>query len=193
MSALPEQEHHISLDEYIELEESSGIKHEYFQGEAFAMTGASENHNLLVMDVGRHIGNQLAGKSCRPYPSDFRLKIEAMNLYTYPDLSVICGETQKAVKPRETFLNPTVLIEVLSESTEAYDRGKKSEFYRSIPSLQEYLLIAQDRVHVEQYRRQGAAWLFTEYSALEDAVVLTSIGCTLSLAAIYERVQFDAE
>ena len=192
MSAVPERQY-LSLEEYVELEESTGIKHEYFQGEAFAMTGASENHNLLVMTVGRHLGNQLAGKSCRPYPSDFRLKIEAMNLYTYPDLSVICGETRKADKPRETFVNPTVLIEVLSESTEAYDRGMKTEFYRTIPTLQEYLLIAQDRPHVDHYRRQGSAWLFTEYSAMEEDVVLTSIGCTLSLAAMYEQVRFETE
>lgn len=88
-------------------------------------------------------------------------------------------------------MNPTVLIEVLSESTEAYDRGKKAEFYRTIPSLQEYLLIAQDRPHVDHYRRQGSAWLFTEYSALDEEVALHAIGCALSLAAIYERVRFD--
>ena len=189
MSALPEQ--YLSLEEYFKLEETSDIKHEYYQGTVFAMAGATENHNLIVMAVGRNLGIQLDDKPCRPYPGDFRLKIEAVNLYTYPDLSVICGETQLADGRRDTFLNPTLLIEVLSESTEAYDRGKKAEFYRTIPSLREYLLIAQDRPHVERYRRQDHDWLFTEYSALDEEVALESIGCTLSLAAIYKRVRFE--
>ena len=125
------------------------------------------------------------------YPSDFRLKIEAVNLYTYPDLSVICGDTQFADGRQDTFVNPTILIEVLSESTEAYVRGKKTENYRTIPSLQEYLIIAQDRPHIEHYRRQGHRWLFTEYSALDQQVALDSIGCSLSLAAIYKQIRFD--
>lgn len=189
MNALPEQ--YLSLDEYFKLEEASEIKHEYFQGAAFAMTGASENHNLIFGEVYRNLGNQLDGKPCRPYPADFRLKIEAVNLYTYPDLSVLCGETQLADGRRDTFLNPTVLIEVLSDSTEVYDRGKKFEFYRTIPSLQEYLLIAQDRPHVERYRRHGHDWLFTEYSSLDDEVALESIECTLSIASLYKRVRFE--
>ena len=106
------------------------------------------------MAVGSNLYNQLRGTSCRPYPADFRLKIEAENVYTYPDLSIICGETQFDDGRQDTFVNPTVLIEVLSDSTEAYDRGKKTEFYRTIPSLREYLLIAQDRLHVEHFRRQ---------------------------------------
>ncbi len=189
MSAQPEQ--YISLEEYFKQEETSDEKHEYYQGVLYAMSGATENHCLIAMAVGSNLYNQLDDKPCRPYLSDFRLKIEAVNLYTYPDLSVICGETQFADGRQDIFTNPTVVIEVLSESTEAYDRGKKFEFYRTIPSLQEYLLIAQDRPHVERYRRQGQDWVFTEYSALADEVVLDSIGCTLSLAAIYKRVRFD--
>lgn len=189
MTAQPEQ--YISLEEYFKLDETSGNKHEYYQGAVYAMTGASENHNLIVMAVGSNLNNQLDGKPSRPYPSDFRLKIEAVNLYTYPDLSVICGETQLADGRRDTFVNPTVLIEVLSESTEVYDRLKKFEFYRTISSMQEYLLIAQDRPHVEQFRRHGPHWLFTEYSSLDDEVALESVGCTLSLASIYQRVRFE--
>ncbi len=156
------------------------------------MAGASENHNLIAMEVGWHLRNQLGGKSCRPYPGDFRLKIESENVYTYPDISVICGETLRADGRRDTFVNPTVLIEVLSDSTEAYDRSKKTEWYRTIPSLQEYLLIAQDRPHIEHYRRQGHCWLLRDYYALDEEVVLDSIGCTLSLAAVYKQVQFEA-
>jgi len=188
MSALPEK--YMSLEEYFQFEETSDIKHEYYQGMVFAMAGASENHNLIAMAVGITLGVQLDDKPCRPYPADFRLKIESANVYTYPDLSVICGETRLADGRRDTFVNPTVLIEVLSDSTEAYDRAKKSEFYRTIPSLQEYLLIAQDRPHVERYRRQGHDWLLSEYSSLDDEVTLDSIGCILSLAAIYRRVRF---
>lgn len=191
MNALPEE--YMSLEDYFKLEETSDIKHEYYQGAVFAMTGASANHNLIVAEVIRNLGNQLDSKPCGPYPGDFRLKIEAENLYTYPDLSVICGDIRFADGRQDTFLNPTVLIEVLSDSTEAYDRGKKSEFYRTIPSLQEYLLIAQDHPHVERYQRQGRQWLLTEYSAIDDEVRLESIGCTLSLDAIYKRVRFENE
>lgn len=189
MSAQPEQ--YLSLEEYYKLGETSEIKYEYYQGMIFAMTGATEYHNLIAMAVGRNLDIQLDNKPCRPYPSDFRLKIEAANMYTYPDLSVICGETRFADGRQDTFLNPTVLIEVLSDSTEAYVRGKKAACYRTIPSLQEYLLIAQDSPHVERYRRQGHDWLFTEYSALDQQVALDSIGCTLCLAAIYKRVRFE--
>jgi len=189
MSALPEQ--HISLEDYFKLDETSDNKHEYYQGELYAMTGASMNHNLIVGAAYRSLANQLEGKACWPYFSDFRLKIEAVNLYTYPDISVICGEPQLADGRNDTFVNPTVLIEVLSDSTEAYDRGKKAGFYRTIPSLREYLLIAQDRHHVERYRPHGQDWLLTAYSALDDEVALESIGCALSLAAIYERVRFN--
>jgi len=189
MNALPEE--YMSLEDYFKLEETSGIKHEYYQGAVYAMTGASADHNLITMAVGRHLDIQLDGKPCRPFSGDFRLKIEAVNLYTYPDLSVICGEIRFADGRQDTFLNPAVLIEVLSDSTEAYDRSKKAEFYRTIPSLQEYLWIAQDRPHVERYQRQGRQWLLTEYSVLEDEVRLESIGCILSLTAIYKRVQFE--
>ena len=188
MSALPDK--YVTLEEYFKIEETSVIKHEYYQGSIFAMAGASEYHNLITMSIGSNLYLQLNGKPCRPYPADFRLKIEAANLCTYPDLSVICGETQLADGRRDTFLNPTVLIEVLSDSTEAYDRGTKTEFYRTIPSLQEYLFISQDKPHVERYQRQNQGWLFTEYSALEEEAPLDSIGCSLSLAAIYERISF---
>jgi len=191
MNAIPEE--YISLEEYFKLDETSDNKHEYYQGAIFAMTGASEDHNKIVVSTVRNLDIQLDGKPCQPYSSDFRLKIEAIELYTFPDLSVICGGTQLAGGRRDTFVNPTVLIEVLSESTETYDRGKKAEFYRMIPSLREYLLIAQDRPYVERYRRQGQDWLLTEYRSLDDEISLDSIGCTLSLGAIYRRVDFAAE
>lgn len=189
MSALPEQ--NVSLEDYFKLDETSDARHEYYQGTVRVMTGGTENHSLIIMALIRNLGNQLDDTHCQPYPGQFRLKIEVVNVYTYPDLSVICGDTQLADGRNDTFINPTVLIEVLSDSTEAYDRSKKAEFYRTIPSLQEYLWIAQDRPHVERYQRQGRQWLLTEYSVLEDEVRLESIGCILSLTAIYKRVQFE--
>jgi len=190
MTALPDR--YLSLEDYLELEEVSGIKHEYYQGVAFALAGASENHDLIVIEVMRNLGNQLAGKSCRPHSSDFRLMVEAVGLLTYPDVSVICGETRFADSPLNTYVNPTVLVEVLSRSTAGYDRGKKTEFYRTIPSLREYLLIEQDRPSVEHWRRQDDEWQSAEFSSLDDRVELASIDCTLPLAAIYERVRFEA-
>lgn len=190
MDRVPEQ--YLSLEEYFKFEETSDIKHEYFQGAIFAMTGASKKHNMLTVAIVSNLYSQLNGKPCQPYAIDFRLKIEAVTMYTYPDLSVICGEPQSADGRQDTFTNPTIIMEVLSESTEAYDRGKKFAFYRTIPSLREYLLIAQDKPHVERYRQTNHGWLFTEYSALDEEVVLDSIGCTLSLADIYKRVSFDA-
>jgi len=190
MNASPKE--FVSLKDYFILEETSGIKHEYYQGAIFAMTGASKNHNLIVGAAHQRLANQLDDKACWPYLSDFRLKIESVNLYTYPDLSIICGEPHLTDGRNDTFINPTVLIEVLSDSTEASDRGTKTEVYRTISSLKEYLLIAQNRPHVERFQRHGQFWLFTEYSALDDEVALDSIGCTLSLNALYKRVEFDA-
>lgn len=188
MCALPK--HYLSLEEYFKLDETNDIKHEYYQGTVFAMTGASVDHNRIAMAVGGELYLQLKDKPCQPYPSDFRLKIETANIYTYPDLSIICGEIQLADGRQDTFSNPTVLIEVLSDITETYDRGKKTELYRTIPSLNEYLLIAQDRPHIERYRRQNADWLLTEYADLKAEVTLESIGCTLALAVIYRQVRF---
>jgi Uma2 family endonuclease len=189
MSALPEQ--FVSLEDYFTLEETGEIRHEYYRGSIFAMTGGSERHNLISLDVGTELNLQLRGSSCRAYGTDFRLKIEASGLYTYPDLSVICGDTQTVDKRHDTYRNPIVLIEVLSESTKDYDRGQKFEFYRTIPTLQAYLVIAQDRPHVELFRRQHDGWFMTEYQALDAVVPLDAIRCTLPLSAIYARVTFE--
>lgn len=191
MNAVPDR--YVSLDEYFALEETSEVKHEYYQGAIFAMTGASANHNLITLAVGSDLHVQLKDKPCRPFSGDFRLKIEAIGLYTYPDITVICGDIRFADRRKDTFVNPTVIIEVLSESTETYDRGKKAMFYRTIATLQEYLLVSQDQPHVERYRRQGQDWLLSEYASLQDEVALDSIGCRLSLASIYARISFDVE
>ena len=179
---------HYTLEEYLELERSTRAKHELFRGEIFDMGGASEAHNLIVLNVGADFRHKLRGKPCRVYPSDMRVKVSPTGLYTYPDVVVVCGQPQFE-QPGETLLNPTLLVEVLSESSEAYDRGKKSEQYRTLSTLTSYLLIAQDRVLVEHYSRQpGDRWLLHAANRLEDTVAIASLGCELPLSEVYFNV-----
>ncbi|MHB0938752.1 MAG: Uma2 family endonuclease [Armatimonadota bacterium] len=190
MNAVPDR--CLSLDDYFLLEETSEIKYEYYQGAAYAMTGASEAHNLIVANVISLLHPQLRGKSCRVYPSDFRLKVQSTGLYTYPDVMVICGPTRNAERRNDTATNPSVLIEVLSPSTEDYDRGKKFQHYRTVETLREYIVISQDSPRVEQYIRQDEnRWLLQEFKQIDNIVTLTSIDCSLSLTAVYENVSFD--
>jgi Uma2 family endonuclease len=179
---------HYTLDEYLALERTTHEKHEFFRGEVFAMGGASEQHNLIVLNVGAELRQQLRGKACRVYPSDLRVKVASTGLYTYPDVVVVCGERQLE-QPGDTLLNPTLLVEVLSESSEAYDRGKKSEHYRALPSLTDYLLVAQDRVLAEHYSRQpGDLWLLHAVNRLDASITLPSLGCELKLTEVYLNV-----
>lgn len=175
--------------EYLAAERLAETKHEYYGGEVFAMTGASQAHNLVVTNLIVSLGTQLRGKPCDVYPSDMRVKVEASGLYTYPDIAVVCGKAELEDEHADTLLNPTLLIEVLSPSTEAYNRGRKAEHYRRLDSLQEYLLIAQDQPRIERYRRHSEReWLLEEFSSLDEAVELTSVACTLALRDVYEKV-----
>jgi Uma2 family endonuclease len=177
-----------TVDEYFELERTVREKHEFFRGEIFAMGGASEAHNLIVANVLGELRQYLRGKPCRVYPSDMRVKVSLSGLYTYPDVVVVCGQPL-IEPPGDTLLNPTLLVEVLSESSEAYDRGKKSEQYRNLASLTDYLLIAQDRALVEHYSRQpGELWLLHAASRLEGRVAISSLGCELPLSEVYLNV-----
>src|SRR5215216_7594453 len=134
----------ISPEEYLAIERKSEIKHEFFAGEMFAMVGASKRHNLITANLIRILGNQLLERPCNVYPSDMRVKVSATGKYTYPDVVIACEEEKFDDAENDTLLNPVIIIEVLSESTEAYDRGKKFEQYQNIESLTEYLLIGQD-------------------------------------------------
>lgn len=192
MSAVPEQ--YLSLQEYFALEETSEIKHEYYQGIIFAMTGATARHNFILANIISSLRPQLRGKRCSISPSDLRVKVEATGLYTYPDASVYRGDLRFTDGRQDTVINPTVIIEVLSPSTENYDRGMKFHHFRSIESLQEYLLIAQDNVYVEHYARQDAhQWLLREFTQSDQVIELRSIGCTLALDTIYEEISFTKE
>ena len=179
-------------EEYLTIDRQSEHKHEYFDGEIFAMTGASRKHNLISVNVAATLNNQLADRECEVYASDMRVKVNPMGLYTYPDVVVVCGLPQFEDKEIDTLLNPIVIIEVLSKTTEGYGRGDKFEHYRSVASLSEVVLIAQDKHHVEYYRRQeGSQWMLTETNSLQDKIILASINCELPLSQIYRKVSID--
>jgi Uma2 family endonuclease len=180
----------LTPEEYLAIERGSEIKHEYFAGEMFAMVGASKRHNLIAANVIRVLGNQLLNRPCNVYPSDMRVKASATGKYTYPDVVVACEEEKFDDAEKDTLLNPVVVIEILSESTEAYDRGKKFEHYQTIESLTEYLLVAQDPYRVEQYVRQSnREWKYSEYHDTEDVVKINVIGCELALGDVYAKVE----
>jgi Uma2 family endonuclease len=175
--------------EYLACERKAEFKSEYFAGEVFAMAGAGQRHNLIAANILRVLGNQLLERPCNVYPSDMRVKIGKINKYTYPDIVVACDVEQFEDEQNDTLLNPVVIIEILSESTEAYDRGKKFEHYQSLESLREYLLISQDPYRVEQYvRRDDRTWTYFEFHQAVDTAHLPTIECDLSLKDIYAKV-----
>src|SRR6185369_10474366 len=178
-------------DEYLALERSCETKHEYYNGEIFAMGGASRYHVLIVTDSVVALGSQLKEGPCQVYSADLRVKVSPTGLYTYPDVIVLCEEPQFSDEQKDTLVNPALIIEVLSESTEDYDRGRKFEQYRTIDSFVEYLLIAQDRPHVEHHARQAdGSWLLYETNNLADTIQLKSVPCVLRMADIYAKVNF---
>jgi len=180
---------HLTPEEYLAIERRSETRSEYLDGETFAMTGGSRNHNLIVLNIGRELSLQLKKRACEVYASDLRVRVPATGLYTYPDITVVCGEPRFEDEELETLLNPTLLIEVLSPTTEAYDRGKKFEHYQTIPSLSEYLLVSQASFRVEQFLRQeDNRWLFTAVAGFEGRISLPSIQCELVLAEVYDKV-----
>jgi len=192
MSALPASQKTWTVDEYLAFERSSAEKHEFFQGEIFAMAGASREHNLIVSNINAELRNLLRKRPYEVYPSDMRIMIPATGLYTYPDVSVVCGGPLFDDDQNDTLLNPQVIFEVLSENTERYDRGKKFENYRSIPSLAEYVLVSQDAILVEHYARQpDGAWLLREFRQ-GSKLALAAIGCEIAVDEIYLKV-FQAQ
>ena len=179
----------ITEAQYLAMERASQTKHEFLDGEICAMTGASERHNLITMSTLASLYGQLRGRPCRVYPGDMRVKVAATGLYTYPDISVVCGRTELADENQDTLLNLVLIIEILFRATSRYDHGEKFSHYRRIPTLAEYLLIAQTRCAVEHYLRQpDGKWLLTEYNDLADVIELPSIGCRLALSDVYEQV-----
>lgn len=188
MTAIPKTK--ISPEEYLHLERTSKDKHEFFKGEIFAMAGAGNNHNIITANLIITIGSFLKGKSCTIYPSDMRLHIPENGLYTYPDLMVVCGPKSFLDEKKDTILNPVLIVEVLSPGTESYDRGDKFRFYRSIASLQEYLLVDSRQYNVEKYvKNELGEWVLSDSQDLQSSILLSSIGYTLALQDVYAQVE----
>jgi Uma2 family endonuclease len=182
----------ISEEEYLASERASPIKHEYYHGHIYAMTGGKEPHNLIAGNTLASLHSQLRRKPCRVYPSDMRVKVLLTGLNTYPDVVVICGQPQFTDAIRDTVTNPTIIIEILSPSTERYDRGMKFQNYRTINTLRDYILIAQDQHHIEHYiRQENGQWLLQEVTNLDGEIYIQSIECILRLDDVYEKVDLD--
>lgn len=184
---------YISQEEYLEMERSAIEKHEYYKGEVFAMSGASLPHNLIFKNTYLTLGIKLKGKKCQPFGSDLRVNIPKNTLYTYPDITIICGKPQLTDDNQDTITNPTVIIEILSKSTRDYDRGQKFALYRDITSLKEYILIDSENVAVEKMSRNAdSSWTLRDFGSIDDSFTIASIDVTLALSDIYFEV-FDDE
>ncbi|MEP6663581.1 MAG: Uma2 family endonuclease [Verrucomicrobiota bacterium] len=177
--------------DYLEIERAAPAKSEFFDGEMFAMAGGTFPHSLIGTNVAGEFRAHLKGKPCRAFNADLRVKVKATGLYTYPDLSVICGPPDFVDGEKDTITNPTLIVEVLSDSTEAYDRGAKFEHYRQMPSLREYLLVNQKEPRIEQFVRQTSGeWLLREASGLEGVLHSEALGISVSLREIFAEVEF---
>lgn len=187
MSTLPKRRY--SVQEYLELEQSSETKHEFYQGEVFAMTGGTVHHSEIAGNIYLALRLMLRGTLCRPYNSDLRIAVTAVDLFTYPDLSVICGPLEHDPRDDNSIINPVALIEVLSRTTESYDRGRKFGFYRQLASLRAYVLVAQDEPRLEAFSRQSdGSWRLIEAAGLDATLRLPDLEWELRLADVYDNV-----
>ena len=183
---------YLTPQQYLEIERAAEFRSEYFNGAMYSMSGGSWRHDRIVGDVFGALRAQLRGRKCSVASSSFRLQVAAEGVYLYPDITVFCGPPKFADRHTDMITDATLIVEVLSPSTENYDRGFKFEQYRRLGSLSDYLLISQDRVHIEHYTRQpDRSWLMRETSDCEAVIPLASIDCTLPVAEAYERVNFE--
>ncbi len=182
----------ITPQEYLIRERQTSTKSEFYQGEVFAMGGSSANHSLIAANFVGEARNGLKDSPCAVFNSDLRVQVQSTGIYTYPDATSVCGELEFDDDHRDTLLNPTVIVEVLSDSTEKYDRGKKSNHYRQITSLKELILIAQNRPHVERFTRQpNGDWLFHEQKEMTADFELKSLGISVAMSELYRGVKFE--
>jgi Uma2 family endonuclease len=184
--------HNYTLEEYAELEKSSEERLEYFEGNVWSMAGASSKHEDIVSNCITELKTKLRGRGCKVYGSNLRVKVPIYPPYRYPDVTAICGErTFENFYGLEVLVNPSLIIEVLSPSTEAFDLGYKFTYYKSIESFTEYMLVAQDRPHITLYTKQSAeVWNHREFNSLEDKIYLSSLDCEISVAEIYIDIEF---
>lgn len=176
-----------TIQEYLEMEKEALQKQEYYKGEIFAMSGANGRHNIISVNIITVLSIALKGKSCRPYGSDMRIHIPENTLFTYPDISIICGDVIISKEDDETATQPTVIIEILSPSTKNYDRGQKFMLYRSIPSLKDYILIDSESVHAEHFSlNKERLWQLKEYDKAEEKIIIETLDVQLLLEDVYE-------
>jgi Uma2 family endonuclease len=189
--SLPQTTPRLTEAEYLRIERAADFKSEFFDGEMFAMAGGSLEHSLIATNIAGEFRSRLKGRDCIAFNADLRIKIETTGLNTYPDLSIICGPAQLVEGSNDTATNPTVIVEVLSDSTEAYDRGKKFEHYRQIPTLREYILVSQEEPRIEQFiRQEDGRWILSEASGLETSLDVPSLGIAVALREIFANVKF---
>lgn len=190
MSSEPRQRY--TLEEYFALEFASEEKYEFWDGEVFCMSGASLAHNQIAINVATEAHRQLRERGCHLFPADLRIKVPTYPPYRYPDLSALCAKPEiEKIGGLDALVNPALIVEVLSPSTEAFDRGDKFTYYKSIVSFSEYLLIAQHRPHVSQFvKQEGGVWVFREFNDLTDTVNCACVPCILTLSEIYRNVDF---
>ena len=191
MGAAPLLKHSIAA--YLESEEKSDVKHEFYKGEIFAMAGASIQHNQIASNAHVAIGSFISDKGCTIFQSDLKIHVELNSLFTYPDLSIVCGTIATLENHKDIVTNPSVLIEVLSDTTQDYDRGGKFKLYRDIPSLKEYILISSIEVLVEKYSKQeDGTWILHEYKTLNDFFTIDVIAMQIELKGLYKNVALEA-
>jgi len=191
MTTQPQGKNRITRAEYLSLERTSlDIKHEFFDGELFAMVGASRQHNRINMNLARELGIKFKADNfrCEAFSNDMRVKTE--NSYVYPDIIITCGDAEFEDNEFDTLINPVVIMEILSDSTELFDRTKKFFHYRKIPTLQEYILVSQHECWVEKYTRQNDIWRYQSYEGIDQSLKIESADCELPLSEIYLNVKF---
>lgn len=184
----------LTPQEYLAIERAADFKSEFFDGKMFAMAGISKDHSRIIVNLIGGLHAALRGQDCEIFSSDLRVKVSANGLYTYPDLTIVCGPVDVEDEQADVLLNPTLIIEVLSPGTERYDRGKKFDLYRELDSLKEYVLVSQDQYRVEQFLRgNGSEWGYRVAFKEDDIVEFPSVGCSISIKDIYARVVFPPE
>jgi Uma2 family endonuclease len=176
-----------TIEEYLEMEADAVEKSEYYKGEIFAMSGAKLAHNIITRNTYAFLINKLKGSRCQPFGSDMRVHIEVNTLFTYPDISIVCGKIETLNNDEFNLLNPTIIIEVLSPSTKSYDRGDKFRLYREITTLREYILIDSEHISVEAFRiNEKDHWELVEYKAIEEALSIPALKLSIPLSDIYD-------
>ncbi len=191
MSALRQPQFILTADAYLRIERLAETRSEYVNGKVYAMAGGTMNHHRISGNIYRRLGNQLERRPCEVFHSDMKVRIDKANAFRYPDLSGLCGPILHHDGEKDAYCNPALIVEVLSPSTEVFDRGDKFNLYRLLDTLMEYLLVRQDRMEAELFTRESTQqWTSVLYNEAADVIPLKSLNCTLTLEEIYDKVVF---